>query len=182
MVSLALGSFDLSAMLCAKIHAITISKMGRKNAVMLGYFLLIVSLCGIGTLDMLPKDNWRTFYSFLLLLRFLGGYADSLAFTTQNSIIQLTFSENKDECMGLVAAAVGFGIIVGLPIGAILYGFFGYQKTFYILAVFPLFGVLNSALFIPSQLNAKQQKLVSLDEPDKDERIALVEDHLKAQN
>jgi len=54
-VSFSLCAFELAAIISAKIHQLTISEMGRKNAVILSYFLLIVTTTGLGLLDLIDR-------------------------------------------------------------------------------------------------------------------------------
>lgn len=105
MVSLGLSAFELSSVCSSRIHAATVSKIGRKKAIIIAYSLICVCLCGIGALDMIPKDNWVLFYTLFVVLRAIQGYGDSLAITTQISIIANTFSDSKSECIGLLEAA-----------------------------------------------------------------------------
>ena len=56
MVSLALCTFQFAGIVTSKLNAITLHKLGRKNAIILSYFLLILSCAGLGALDYIPKD------------------------------------------------------------------------------------------------------------------------------
>jgi len=82
MASFSLCAFELAALISAKIHQMTISKMGRKNAVILSYLLLILSTTGLGLLDLVDKSDWKLFIALLTILRFVQGYADSLSISS----------------------------------------------------------------------------------------------------
>ena len=51
MVSLILSSFEFSCIFSSMVHQITISKMGRKNAILIAYFILSVATASLGLLD-----------------------------------------------------------------------------------------------------------------------------------
>lgn len=53
MAAIIIGVFEVATILSAKIHALTIHLMGRKNAIILAYGLFTVSMICIGLLDML---------------------------------------------------------------------------------------------------------------------------------
>ena len=48
----------------------TISKMGRKNSILLGFLILIITTFGLGMLDLIPKTYWITFYFTACFIRF----------------------------------------------------------------------------------------------------------------
>lgn len=56
----------------------TISMMGRKNAVIVGFVVLIISTTGLGLLEYVPYDQWKLFYALSFVIRFAQGYGDSL--------------------------------------------------------------------------------------------------------
>ena len=60
----------------------TISKMGRKNSILLGFLILIITTFGLGMLDLIPKTYWVTFYFTACFIRFWQGYASCLISTT----------------------------------------------------------------------------------------------------
>jgi len=60
----------------------TISRMGRKNSILLGFLVLFVTTTGLGMLDLIPKDHFKTFYFVACVIRFAQGYADCLISTT----------------------------------------------------------------------------------------------------
>ena len=82
-------------MLSTKVHAVTISAMGRKNAVMVGFIVLLLSTGALGLLEFIDYGNWKLFYGLAMAIRFTQGYADSLISTTQYSIVSQTYKENK---------------------------------------------------------------------------------------
>lgn len=55
MVSIILCAFEVSAVLSTPIHAITISKMGRKNAMLIGMVAILIATYMLGFLAYIPK-------------------------------------------------------------------------------------------------------------------------------
>ena len=56
MISYIIVSFDLSQMISSFIHAKTISKMGRKNAILIGFAIQIITLLGLSACAYIPQD------------------------------------------------------------------------------------------------------------------------------
>lgn len=95
MISICLSSFQLAAILSTKIHQLTISKMGRKNSILLGFLILFVTTTGLGMLALIPDGYWITFYFFACVIRFGQGYSDCLISTTQYSVVNQVYSDQK---------------------------------------------------------------------------------------
>lgn len=74
-------------MLTFKIHQLSISRIGRKNAVLLGLTLLSFTTVGLGMLDLISKNKWKEFYGCAIAVRMTQGYANSLTVTTLYSIV-----------------------------------------------------------------------------------------------
>ena len=87
MIAVAMSAFNLSGLLCAPIHAMTISKMGRKNAIIFGILLVLISNTCMGLISLLDKDDWKLFFGLSFFIRFVQGYGDSLTMTTGFSVI-----------------------------------------------------------------------------------------------
>ena len=87
MVSCALCAFQVAAVIFPKVHAVTIHRMGRKNAIILGFAVMSIATFALGALALIPYDNWKLFLVSAMLTRFIQGYGDSLAQTTMFSMI-----------------------------------------------------------------------------------------------
>ena len=66
------------------------------------------------------------FYGVAIFLRLTQGYADSLASSTQFSLIAITYPDQLETVFSYMEAALGFGTIIGPPLGSLLYGLFGF--------------------------------------------------------
>lgn len=82
MTSCCLSAFQFAAVISTKVHQVTISKMGRKNAVIVGFTILLISTTCLGMLEYVPYDQWKLFYGLSIVIRFAQGYASSLISTT----------------------------------------------------------------------------------------------------
>ena len=157
MVSIAMSAFQFAGVICTPIHAITIGIMGRKNAMLYGTWCMLAANTGLGMLALIPYDNWGWFYFFSLIIRFLQGYGDTLATTTALSLISTNFSEDKTKYIGFMEAAGGLGLMIGPSFGSFLYGYLDYAWTFYILSIFIGINLVILVLYIPNELNNKQE-------------------------
>jgi len=153
MVSIAMSAFQFAGVLCTPIHAVTISKMGRKNAIIVGFVCMLVANTGLGMLALINYDNWRLFYFFSCLIRFIQGYGDTLATTTALSLISTNFQDEKTKYISIMEAAGGLGLMVGPPMGGFLFGIFNYAWTFYLFSVLITVNLLLQIYYVPNCLN-----------------------------
>jgi MFS family permease len=66
---------------------------------------------------------------------------------------------------------LGFGLIIGPPVGSILYGNYGYEWAFYAIAILMGFNVVLCTIVIPNKLNRDSKNV---------ERSSLMDSHEKA--
>ena len=71
MVACALCCFQFAGVICTPIHAITISKMGRKNAMMIGFGAILISNTVLGMLSKVNPKHWKAFLFMSCLTRFI---------------------------------------------------------------------------------------------------------------
>ena len=153
MVAIILSSFEFACIVFSKVHQLTINKMGRKNAILIAYLILSIATACLGTLDYLDDSQWLTFYLLAILIRIFQGYADSLAISTQFAIIGITYTDQLETVFSYMEAAIGFGTIIGPPLGSLMYNLFSFAPSFYILSGLFFIAFLQSLIFIPNQLN-----------------------------
>ena len=91
---------SLSYIFAAFINAQTISKMGRKRAILIGYSIQIVSTVMIGRAAHFPVQYPNSFLAYVMFANFAKGYGQSLHETTAFSVINLTFWEERAEKVG----------------------------------------------------------------------------------
>ena len=68
-VSFCFSAFEIACVVSTKLNSVTISKMGRKNSILLGMFLLIISNFFIGTLYYLSEDYPKSFCTLMIVSR-----------------------------------------------------------------------------------------------------------------
>lgn len=125
-IALCFSCFEIACIILSKFNSVSINKIGRKNSIIFGLFLMITCNCGIGSLYYMPEDYPQLFISLMMILRFLQGYCDSLINITSYSIIMQTFSKEKEIYLGYAEASTGLGITFGPIIGSIIFRFLGY--------------------------------------------------------
>ena len=90
-ISLCIVGLELAVMVCTFIHPRTISLMGRKNAILIGFAVQVVTNIILGLLANCSIDQPATFIWSNVLVRFIQGYGDSLTLVTGYSVINQTF-------------------------------------------------------------------------------------------
>ena len=171
MVSVAMSSFEFAGIITAPINASLISKIGRKTSIVIGFVIISFATFSLGALSWIETTEWRTFFYAAMATRFIQGYGDGLVVTTVFSLIGANFAEEKAKYYGLVEASIGFGLIIGPPMGSLLYGKFGYAWAFYSVSILMVFNVIFCSIMIPSKLNISSKNEV---------RNSLIESHDKA--
>ena len=71
MVAIAMSCFEVAGVLFTPVHAYSISKMGRKNSMIIGMICLLLTNTGLGMLSYLADDQWLLFYILSCSIRFL---------------------------------------------------------------------------------------------------------------
>ena len=66
-----MGMFQLAGVVCPPIHSVTMVKMGRKNAVVIGFICMITANTGLGLLAFIPDTYWKFFLGMSMAIRFL---------------------------------------------------------------------------------------------------------------
>lgn len=68
-ISFCIVSFELACILAGPIHAKTISLMGRKNAILIGFCIQLICCILLGAAAYLPVDNPVTFLVLVIVVR-----------------------------------------------------------------------------------------------------------------
>lgn len=63
--------FQVAGVVCTPIHSVTISRMGRKNAIIVGFVCMIIANTGLGLIALINTEHWGLFYFISLVVRFL---------------------------------------------------------------------------------------------------------------
>lgn len=154
MASIILNSFDFSYLVSSFIHKSTISKMGRKNALIISYSIMMITTALLGVLDYLNREHWLMYFILACLTRMVQGYGDSLAMTTGFSIMgSICNSDEIGPAYSYLQTAISLGTIIGPPFQSFFYGLFGFAISFYCLSLMFFFNLLQSYILVPDQLN-----------------------------
>ena len=71
MVAVIMSTCEFMAMIFAPINAPFISKIGRKNAILIGLLIQTVGTIMIGLTSIIPYEKWRVFFGASILARAL---------------------------------------------------------------------------------------------------------------
>jgi len=91
------------------------------------YLVLIIIPIILGLTNYLDPNesdstpNWKIFFAVSFICRFIQGASDAMLITCTNSIIAITFMEDKMVYMGYVESAISVGLIFGPPMGSLIY-------------------------------------------------------------
>jgi MFS family permease len=67
--------------------------------------------------------------------------------------VTIEFPEKREEYMGYCESAVGVGLMIGPVLGSAVFGFAGYEKTFYVFGTVIGIGLITVFFLLPSRLN-----------------------------
>lgn len=71
MIAVAMSSFELSGVIFSPLHAATVSVMGRKNAILIGMMILLLTNTGMALLSLFDGTDWKWFFSLSIIIRFI---------------------------------------------------------------------------------------------------------------
>ena len=101
------------------------------------YLILLIISIILGLTNYLDPNetdstpNWKIFFAITFICRFIQGASDAMLITCTNSIIAITFMEEKMVYMGYIESAISFGLIFGPLMGSFIYTWLGYSFCFY---------------------------------------------------
>ena len=153
MVSICMSCFEIGGIISSPIIGSTIQKIGRKNALIIGFIIMSLSNFGLGALKYIEFTEWKTFYGMSCVTRFVQGIGDAIVITTTFSMVGSNFTDEKEKYFGYLEASVGFGLVVGPPLGSAMYGSMGYAWAFYLTGVISLLAAVVTVLIVSPKLN-----------------------------
>lgn len=133
--------------------------MGRKNAILVGFVAILLSNTALGMLSYLSADKVKTFFYLSCVARFVQGYGDSLAMATSMSLISTNFPKEKEKYISYIGASMGFGLMIGPPIGSVIYGNFGFAWVFYFFSIWIFLMFIGQIVFIPNSYNQDKKAI-----------------------
>lgn len=103
------------------------SIIGRKNALLLGQSLVVLSNVIVILLSYMPDDYPKLFVGLNVFARFVGGCGDSLVEITVLSLVSILFKDNAVAITSSVFMAFSFGDMIGPILGSFIYASGGYS-------------------------------------------------------
>ncbi|CDW85082.1 permeases of the major facilitator superfamily [Stylonychia lemnae] len=88
-----------------------------------------------------------------ILLRFYQGFADAHILVASFAIASAEFKKNRGVVIGYMEAGVGFGFMMGAPIGQTLQNLMSYQFIFFGFGAFQFFPAMFAAILLPERMN-----------------------------
>lgn len=126
-ISSILGIFHLSQILWSFWNASLRNKIGSKNLILLGLFLLMISALCLGLIA-LSKDGSQ-FVTFALIARFVMGVGDMMIQMTCYCIVTSIFNDEMLKHIGFLEISSAIGRSIGPFLGGFIIDGMGYAAT-----------------------------------------------------
>ncbi|XP_060024389.1 MFS-type transporter SLC18B1 isoform X2 [Lagenorhynchus albirostris] len=101
-----------------------------------------------GVLDQVPEGP--VFIAMCFLVRIIDAISFAAAITASSSILAKAFPNNVATVMGSVESFSGLGLVLGPPLGGLLYQSFGYEVPFILLGCIVLLMVPLNMCILPN--------------------------------
>ena len=125
------ATFSISAMLWSLVCGKLLTLYGRRIIVFIGVLAIGISVVAFGFLSYI--HSYPLLITACFIIRALEGMSASTILTTCYSIVVITFKENQSKYLGFLEAASGLSMLIAPAIGSVLYTYFGFEMTFWIL-------------------------------------------------
>lgn len=79
---------------------------------------------------------------------------------TAMSLISTNFPEDKEKYISYIGASMGFGLMVGPPLGSFIFGNLNFAMVFYFFSIWIFIMMVLQYVFIPSSYNKDRQSTV----------------------
>jgi MFS family permease len=137
----AFSSFALVAGLGGPISGGLTDRYGPRAVICIGTLILTVAAIGAA----LVQELWQ----FFICMGVLGGVGMCLAGWIPNiTVVSRWFPERVGTVAGLVSAAIGFSILVMVPVAQFLVGEVGWRNTYLLMAAWLFIGLLPTNLLL----------------------------------
>ena len=143
--------FPIAYLFAAPLVGSTLTKHGRKSAVIGGVIMMTISTIIFALAGDLTNPD--RFYWVSFLARLVQGVADAVVGVVIQAIIVLEFPENQAKYLGYLGMTVGGGICFGPLMASVVARWFSYVTTFYFFAAYIFVFGIGSMLFVPSRVN-----------------------------
>ncbi|KAG8582734.1 hypothetical protein GDO81_008184 [Engystomops pustulosus] len=147
MVGFIFGCFALFNFLSSLIFGKYIVQIGAKFMFVAGLALSGVATVLFGLLDKAPDGT--VFIVMCFLVRSVDAVGFGASITASFSILAKAFPNNIATAMGCLEIFTGLGLVLGPPIGGILYQTFGYEIPFIAIGCFVLLMIPLNIFVLP---------------------------------
>uniref|UniRef100_A0A3B3Q491 Solute carrier family 18 member B1 n=1 Tax=Paramormyrops kingsleyae TaxID=1676925 RepID=A0A3B3Q491_9TELE len=147
-IGLIFGCYAIFNLTASLILGKYIVQIGPKFMLISGLFVSSVCTILFGLLDRCP--GMIDFIVLCFIVRSIDAVGFSAAMTSSFAIIAKVFPNNIATVVGSLEIFTGLGLIIGPPMGGILYESFGYEVPFIILGCFVLLMVPFNILVLPN--------------------------------
>jgi len=147
------GVYALASIICSFFVGKLLKKFGRKMILILGIISMGASMLSFALIEYIHNINFLIF--ICILIRCLQGMSSSMIQTTAYAIVSACYPNEQQKYLGIIETSIGMGLAIGPLIGAVVYSFLGFQKTFYSIGI--LFIILGPVLYcsIPNAIDVK---------------------------
>ncbi|XP_023570060.1 MFS-type transporter SLC18B1 isoform X2 [Octodon degus] len=148
MIGMIFGCYALFEFLASLVFGKYLVHIGAKFMFIAGMFISGGVTIIFGVMDQLPDGP--IFIAMCFLVRVIDAIGFGAATTASSSILTKAFPNNVATVLGSLEVFTGLGLVVGPPLGGLLYQSFGYEVPFISLGCIVLLIVLLNICFLPS--------------------------------
>eukprot|EP00742_Colponemidia_sp_Colp-10_P008578 GILJ01009302.1.p1 GENE.GILJ01009302.1~~GILJ01009302.1.p1 ORF type:complete len:654 (+),score=74.30 GILJ01009302.1:83-2044(+) len=137
------GSYAVAILFFSPIFAAVSERFGRRQVMLWGCLGLSVSTLLFAVAESMP---------LLILSRVMQGVASAANFTPGLSLLaECTPPDRLGQVLGSVTGWSGMGLLIGPPLGGLLYQLGGYAAPFLFGAAFALLGLISVFFWLPNK-------------------------------
>ena len=150
-LGLIFAGYSLSMCIFSPLFGHMLTKMGRKNVLMLGCLCESLSMFCMGLFDLFENPVAYAVLSFLC--RVIEGFGNGCLNSSSSSIICFNYADNMSNLIGLTQTFTGLGMLAGPIFGSFLYEWGGFKLPFFVT------GAMLFALIIPISIFFESDKV-----------------------
>lgn len=180
-IGMVLAMSQVGILVAAPVVAIFMAKVGRKNCIIVGYIIGILSSLGFGFLSFIPASpapdcstHMETFV-LALIIRFIEGIGEAFITTAAFSIVTIEFPNKASTYVGYLEMSYGLGLTIGPILGS---GFMSLlNSVLYVFLAFTfllLCGLITIIVGLPNSLNNKQEVLDKNEQKEGESKISFM--------
>ncbi|XP_032959361.1 MFS-type transporter SLC18B1 isoform X2 [Rhinolophus ferrumequinum] len=147
-IGMIFGCYALSQLLASLVFGKYLVHIGAKFMFVAGLFVSGGVTILFGLLDQVPEGP--IFIAMCFLVRITDAISFAAGITASFSILAKTFPNNVATVLGSLEIFSGLGLVLGPPLGALLYQSFGYEVPFIFLGCITLLMVPLNMCILPN--------------------------------